>query len=75
MRTLSQRNFELNEFLLTRTVRRIFSIEYLARGKLARDRFSFSWNKRKSGRTENGEGQAKKKSRRTGAPSRDVIAG
>ena len=30
----------------------------------------------KSGRTENGEGQAKKKkSRRTGAPSRDVIAG
>lgn len=61
MRTLSQRNFELNEFLLTRTVRRIFSIEYLARGKLARDRFSVSWNKRKSGRTENGEGQAKKK--------------
>ena len=61
MRTLSQRNFELNEFLLTRTVRRIFSIEYLARGKLAHDRFAVSWNKRKSGRTENGEGQAKKK--------------
>ena len=61
MRTLSQRNFELNEFLLPRTVRRIFSIEYHARGKLARDRFSVSWNKRKSGGTENGEGQAKKK--------------
>ena len=61
MRTLSQRNFELNEFLLTRTVRRIFSIEYLARGKLARDRLSVSWNKRKSGAQKMAKVRQKKK--------------
>ena len=61
VRTLSQRNFELNEFLLTRTVRRIFSIEYLARGKLARDRLSVSWNKRKSGAQKMAKVRQKKK--------------